>query len=267
MYTIVEKEYLSPDIILIRVAAERIAKRYRSGQFVMVRVTKMGERIPLTVYNYNAEEGWIELVYQIVGLTTGKMAELNVGDALEDIAGPLGRPADLYEENNILAIAGGVGIAPLMAQMRDYRGRNITIIYGARDAEHLVLQAEVEELFPIVHYYTDDGSAGKKGFVTSDLEQLIRDNNYDRVLAIGPIPMMEAVVGITRKFNLPTEVSLNPIMVDGTGMCGGCRVTIGTETKLACVDGPGFDGLLVDFKELRMRNSMYDKGGRYCERQ
>ncbi|MFP4457701.1 MAG: sulfide/dihydroorotate dehydrogenase-like FAD/NAD-binding protein [Clostridia bacterium] len=264
MYEIVKRDDLTKGIVRISVSAERIAKKCRPGQFVMIRVSNNGERIPLTIYDYDKELGVIELVYQIVGVTTKKLSLLNVGDKIMDLLGPLGTPASKIISNNILAIAGGLGIVPLLSQIREYEKEKITAIYGASNMDSLVLKEELENYANATYYYTEDGSFGKKGFVTKDLEEMLKNNNFEQVLAIGPIPMMEAVVKITREFNIPTRVSLNPIMVDGTGMCGGCRVRVGTETKLACVDGPEFNGLFVDFDQLKNRVQMYEKRGHDC---
>ncbi len=262
MYEIVKRDDLTKNIIRISVKADKIARKCNPGHFVMIRVSEDGERMPLTIYDYDKELGIIKLVYQIVGITTKKLSSLSVGSKILDLLGPLGTPASKILSNHILAIAGGVGIAPLLSQIREYRNKNITVLYGARNSQNLVLKDELENCVNNVSYYTEDGSFGEKGFVTKDLYTLIEKNSFGQILAIGPIPMMEAVVKIAKNFNVPTRVSLNPIMVDGTGMCGGCRVKIGTEIKLACMDGPEFDGLLVDFDLLKNRVQMYDERGR-----
>lgn len=265
MYEIVKRDDLTEDIVRINVKADRIAKKCSPGQFVMIRVSENGERIPLTIYDYDKELGLIRLVYQIVGVTTKKLSLLREGDKLLDLVGPLGTPASKIMSDNILVIAGGLGIAPVLSQIRKYKEKNITAIYGVRNRNSLVLKEELESYVNDAHYFTEDGSFGKKGFVTKGLDTLLKNNEFGQILAIGPIPMMESVVRIAKKFKIPTRVSLNPIMVDGTGMCGGCRVKIGEETKLACVDGPEFDGLLVDFDQLKSRVQMYDRRGHNCE--
>jgi ferredoxin--NADP+ reductase len=265
MYKIISRIDFNETIIKITILANQIAKKCRPGQFVMLRVSENGERIPLTIYNYDREKGTIDLIYQVVGVTTHKLSKLGVNDDILDLAGPLGTPVNEIDAKRILAIAGGLGIAPLLAQLRDYKQKNIISIYGAQSKSNLILKSELEGLSDKVFYYTNDGSFGKSGFVTKDLDKIIKDFNPQQVLAIGPIPMMESVVSITKKYNLSTRVSLNPIMIDGTGMCGGCRVKIGEETKLACVDGPEFEGLLVDFSTLKSRSKMFDESRHNCE--
>jgi len=265
MNKILRKQEHTNKIIRISVEASKIANKCKPGQFVMLRVSQNGERIPLTIYDFNRQEGSIELIYKVVGVTTRKLSYLNVNDYILDLLGPLGTPAKKISSEKILAIAGGMGIAPLLAQLREYKNKKINSIYGAENSSNLILKEELEGIVEKVYYYTNNGSFGETGFVTKNLEEIIKEFRPQKVIAIGPIPMMESVVAITKKYNLSTKVSLNPIMIDGTGMCGGCRVKIGKQTKLACIDGPEFEGLEVDFSQLKNRVKMFDERGHNCE--
>jgi ferredoxin--NADP+ reductase len=263
MYKIIEKKLLSEvgnRVFMMRVTAPRVAKKAMPGQFVILRVAEEGERFPLTIADFDREEGWIKLIYQEAGLSTRLLSELNEGEGILDLVGPLGQPAHLDELDRVLCVGGGVGIAPLYPQVRylHKRGAHVDVILGARTAALLILEKEMAENCDTLYIATDDGSKGEKGLVTDVIRKLIDGGKkYDQVIAIGPLIMMKFVSLTTKEYNLPTMVSMNPIMVDGTGMCGGCRVTVGGETKYACVDGPDFDGHQVDFDEAMRRQQMY----------
>jgi ferredoxin/flavodoxin---NADP+ reductase len=261
MYTIVDKYKLNGTVELMVVHAPYVARKCEPGQFVMVRVEEGGERIPLTIADYDRHNQTVTIIYQIVGFTTQRLADKAKGELISDFAGPLGRPADIHPgKKRIIGIGGGVGAAPLYPQLRKWKetGADVDVILGGRSKEFIILEKEFSAFCGQVYMATNDGSAGVQGFVTDILKGLLQDTGaYDEVIAIGPLPMMKAVVDITKPLGIPTGVSLNPIMIDGTGMCGGCRVTVGEETKFACVDGPDFDGLKVDFDECIRRQGMY----------
>lgn len=261
MYTIVEKSKLNDTVELMVVHAPYVARKCEPGQFVMVRVEEGGERIPLTIADYDRIKLTVTIIYQVVGFTTRRLSEKLAGEAISDFAGPLGKPADIHPgKKRIIGIGGGVGAAPLFPQLRKWQesGAEVDVILGGRSKEFIILEEQFGEFCSQVYMATNDGSAGVQGFVTDVLKQLLAEGpGYDEVIAIGPLPMMKAVVDITKPMGIPTGVSLNPIMIDGTGMCGGCRVTVGQETMFACVDGPDFDGLLVDFDECIRRQGMY----------
>lgn len=263
MYRIIEKQLLSDvgsNVYMMKVEAPRVAKKAMPGQFIILRVMEGGERIPLTIADYDREAGWIKLIYQEAGLTTRLLSELNEGEGIADLLGPLGQPAHLDDVDRVLCIGGGVGIAPLYPQVRylHKRGAHVDVILGARTADLLILEKEMEENSDHLYIATDDGSKGDKGLVTDVIKRLLDGGEtYDMAIAIGPLIMMKFVTLTTKAYDLPTMVSMNPIMVDGTGMCGGCRVSVGGETKYACVDGPDFDGHLVDFDEAMRRQQMY----------
>lgn len=260
MYTIVRKEKLNETVELMEVHAPYVSKKCEPGQFIILRVDEKGERIPLTIADYNREKETITIIYQIVGYSTACLSQLNVGDCLNDFAGPLGEPTKLPQQDHIIGVAGGVGAAPLYPQLRALAKQNkkVDVIIGARSKDYLILVDQFKQFCDHVYLCTEDGSEGTKGFVTSVLEDLIVSGNApDEVIAIGPVPMMKAVVGVTKPQNIPTSVSLNPIMIDGTGMCGCCRVTVDGKIRFACVDGPDFDGLQVDFDELSRRQRMF----------
>jgi len=259
MYRILQKDILNETVERMVVHAPFVARKCEPGQFVMVRVQEGGERIPLTIADYDRESESVTIIYQVVGYSTRQLAMKNAGEELSDFAGPLGRPADLEPKRRVLGIGGGVGVAPLYPQIRKMKelGAAIDVILGGRSSEFVILEQDFAALAE-VYVATNDGSAGTKGFVTDVLNRLLAEGReYDEVICIGPLPMMKAVVAITKERGIPTGVSLNPIMIDGTGMCGGCRVTVGGETKFACVDGPDFDGWLVDFDECIRRQGMY----------
>ncbi|HHH85039.1 MAG TPA: sulfide/dihydroorotate dehydrogenase-like FAD/NAD-binding protein, partial [Firmicutes bacterium] len=246
--TILAKEKLSADVCSFIVKHPEIASHYEPGQFVIIRVRDKGERIPLTIVDADPGQGTIRLVVQAVGLTTRLVNEMKEGERLLDLLGPLGQPFHLPEESKrVLFIGGGLGIAPLYPKVKDFR-KESHVILGAKDAPHLILQKEMKKAAARLELCTDDGSLGRKGFVTDCMEALFKEGEvYDACVAIGPLPMMKAVVEKNRAMGLPTFVSLNPIMVDGTGMCGGCRFEYDGEVKFACVDGPVFDGFKVNF--------------------
>lgn len=260
MYRILQKEKLAPGIWLMKVMAPFVARRAMPGQFIILRVKEGGERIPLTIADYDRQEGWVTIIFQEVGLTTRLLAKLNEGDSILDFVGPLGRASELDGLKRVLCIGGGVGVAPLYPQIKYLweKGTSVDVIVGARSKEYLILEKEIRSICNNLYITTDDGSYGRKGFVSDVLKELLDQGNvYDRVIAIGPLIMMKVVSEITKQYNVPTVVSMNPIMVDGTGMCGGCRVTVGGEVRYACVDGPDFDGHLVDFDEAMRRQRMY----------
>jgi ferredoxin--NADP+ reductase len=262
MAKILEKRQLTPVTKLYRVDAPLVAAATKPGQFVIVRVREGGERIPLTIADYDRDDGTLTLVVQEVGTTTRYLGELEVGDEILDLVGPLGMALEIPVEGHVVGIGGGFGAAALLCLMRELskRGDRTTIIIGAREKGLLILIDELTEICDNLELCTDDGSAGFKGFVTDRLAQLIDGDGPgrpDSVVAIGPMPMMRAVTETTREAKIPTLVSLDPLMIDGTGMCGGCRVTVNNEVKFACVDGPFFDAHQVDFEEAVRRNKMY----------
>ena len=260
MFKIVTKRKLNDAVTLMEIEAPFIAKKAKAGQFIIFRIDSLGERVPLTIADYDREKGTVTIIFQKVGLSTKMLAEMNEGDYISDFVGPLGVPTDYENFKKVAVIGGGVGnaIAYPQAKALHEMGVEVDVIAGFRNKDIVILEDEMRAAS--THYYitTDDGSYGEKGFVTDKLKSLIEaGNNYDAVIAIGPIPMMKFVSLTTKPYGIKTIVSLNPIMVDGTGMCGGCRVTVGGEIKFACVDGPDFDGHLVDFDELMNRNSIY----------
>ena len=260
MFRILEARFLAPDVKLFRIEAPKIAAKRKAGQFVIVRVTGDGERIPLTIADSNAEEGWITLIVQGVGKTTKLLNTREAGDTIHDVAGPLGTPSHIEKFGTAVSIGGGVGTAiawPTAVALKQ-AGNHVISIIGGRTKEYVILEEEMRAVADEVYPCTDDGSYGFHGFVTQKLQELIDGGRkLDFVLAIGPIPMMKAVADVTRPHGIRTVVSLNPIMLDGTGMCGACRVTVGGKTYFACVDGPEFDGHQVDFDLLAKRNMTY----------
>lgn len=260
MNLVLESRELAPDIRYVRLQAPKIARKRLPGQFVIVRVGENGERIPLTIADSHAEEGWIALIVQAVGNTTRQLNELREGDRVQDLAGPLGAPSEIERYGTVVSIGGGVGTAiayPTARALKD-AGNHVISIIGGRSSSFVLLEDEMQAVCDEVYPTTDDGSYGYHGFVTDKLSDLIANGRQiDFVLAIGPIPMMQAVADVTRSHGIKTVVSLNPIMVDGTGMCGGCRVVVDGETKFACVDGPEFDAHDVDFGLLQLRNRAY----------
>ena len=260
MYKIIEKKKLNDAVDQMVIKAPFVAKKCQPGHFIILRVDEEGERIPLTIADYDREDETVTIIYQKVGYSTKKLSEKQVGECVEDFVGPLGEEAPLKAVKRVLGIGGGVGIAPLFPQLKKLKelGAEVDTILGGRNEELIILTEEVEKLCDHTYYATNDGSKGIKGFVTDYLNQLIDEGNqYDLVIAIGPLVMMKAVCQITKELGIETNVSLNPIMIDGTGMCGGCRVTVGDKVKFACVDGPDFDGHKVDFDEAIRRQDMY----------
>ncbi len=267
MYKIVKKQELTTNIYLMDVEAKRVAKSCMPGQFVIVRMDDEGERIPLTICDYNREKGVVTIVFQTVGAGTRMMATLNEGDSFKDFVGPLGCPSELVEEETealknkkILFVAGGVGAAPVYPQVKWLHEQGVAadVIVGSKTKDLLILEKEMEAVAGNLYVTTDDGSYGRSGMVTQVIKDLVAEGKqYDVCVAIGPMIMMKFVCMLTKELNLPTIVSLNPIMVDGTGMCGACRVTVGGKVKFACVDGPEFDGHAVNFDEAMRRQQMY----------
>lgn len=260
MYKIVKKEKLNDVVELMEVYAPFVAKKCEPGQFIILRVGEDGERIPLTIADYDRKKETITIIYQIVGYSTQKLSDLNEGECLTDFVGPLGAPTVFHDVKHVVGVAGGVGSAPLYPQLRELanRGVKVDVIIGGREAQYVLWADKFREFCDNVYIATDDGSVGTKGFVTTVLSDLIeKGESIDEVIAIGPVPMMKAVVDVTKPKNIKTSVSLNPIMIDGTGMCGCCRVTVDGKVRFACVDGPDFDGLLVDFQELMNRQKMF----------
>ncbi|HEX2952912.1 MAG TPA: sulfide/dihydroorotate dehydrogenase-like FAD/NAD-binding protein [Bacillota bacterium] len=261
MYPILAKCRLNDRVVLIEVLAPFVARRCQPGQFVIIRVDSLGERIPLTIADFDRSLDKITLIYQELGYSTKKLSTKNVGDSLQDILGPLGEPAGLSFTGKVLGIGGGVGAAPLYPQLKQLaaQGVQVDVILGGRTDQMVILESEFCTFAHQVTVATDDGSRGMQGTVVDALRIKADTESYDRVIAIGPLPMMRAVVQQTKVLNIPTTVSLNPIMIDGTGMCGGCRVTVAGVTKFACVDGPDFDGFLVDFDECMRRQTTYQR--------
>ena len=267
MYKILEAKELTPNIYYMVVEAKRVARSCQPGQFVIVRTDERAERIPLTICDYDREKGTVTIVFQVVGAGTEFMSHLKTGDAFHDFVGPLGQPSELVHEDKeelkkkkILFVAGGVGTAPVYPQVKwlHENGIDADVIVGAKTKSILILEKEMEAVAGRLFVTTDDGSYGRSGMVTQTITDLVNEgNHYDVCIAIGPMIMMKFVCKLTKELNIPTVVSLNPIMVDGTGMCGACRVTVGGEVKFACVDGPEFDGLQVNFDEAMQRQQIY----------
>ncbi len=260
MYEILEKKTLSETVKLMKVKAPLVAKKAQAGQFIILRIDEQGERIPLTIADYDRKKGTITIIFMEVGKTTKQLGEMKSGDMLQNFAGPLGVPSDIEKYGTVVMIGGGVGIAPLYPIVRELKkiGNHVISILGARNEKLLMLEDEIKKYSDEFYITTDDGSKGQKGFVSNVLQNLIDEGRtINMVMAIGPVIMMKVVADVTRPHKIKTLVSLNPIMVDGTGMCGGCRVSVGDETKFACVDGPEFDGHLVDFENLMLRNRRF----------
>ncbi len=267
MYKIVKKEELTTNIFLMDVEAARVAKTCQPGQFVIVRTDEEGERIPLTICDYDRDKGTVTIVFQCMGASTHMMAGLKEGDAFQDFVGPLGCPSELVKETpealrkkKILFVAGGVGAAPVYPQVKwlHENGVNADVIVGSKTKELLILEKEMEAVAGNLYITTDDGSYGRSGMVTQTIKELVAEGKqYDVCIAIGPMIMMKFVCLLTKELGIPTVVSLNPIMVDGTGMCGACRVTVDGKVKFACVDGPEFDGHAVNFDEAMRRQTLY----------
>ena len=260
MYKIVKKQPLNPTVTRMEIEAPLIAKKAKPGQFIILRVDENGERIPLTVAGYDREKGTVTIIFQIVGATTEKLNHLNEGECLHDFVGPLGVPTHVDGLKKVCVIGGGVGCAIALPIARELHEQGCVVhsVVGFRNKDLLILEDEFRACSDELRIMTDDGSYGTKGVVTAALDELVAaGNQYDLVITIGPLIMMKFVVKTTKPYNVKTVVSMNPIMVDGTGMCGGCRLTVGGKTKFACVDGPDFDGFEVDFDEAMHRGTMY----------
>jgi len=267
MYKIVRKEVLNPTVTLMEIDAPLIAKKAEPGQFIILRVDEDGERIPLTVADFDREKGTVTIIFQIVGATTEKLNHKEQGDCIADFVGPLGVASHTDGLKKVAVVGGGVGCAiayPIAKKLHNL-GCEVHSIVGFRNKDLVILEKEFNEVSDVLKMMTDDGSYGEKGLVTDALKALIEDGEqYDEVITIGPLIMMKFVCRLTKEYNIKTIVSMNPIMIDGTGMCGGCRLTVGGETKFACVDGPDFDGHLVDFDEAIERGSMYKEFERHA---
>ena len=259
MYKILSAKFIAPDIKHFTIEAPKISRKRKAGQFVIVRINDLGERIPLTIADSNTEEGTIDLIVQGIGKTTKELNTLEVADYIQDVVGPLGKPSHIENFGTAVSIGGGVGTAiayPTAVALKQAGNHTISII-GGRTRDFVILENEMKKVCDEVFITTDDGSYGIQGFVTDQLKELIEGRKIDFVLAIGPIPMMKAVADVTREKGIKTVVSLNPIMVDGTGMCGGCRAIVDDKTVFVCVDGPEFDAHKVDFETLMRRNNTY----------
>lgn len=267
MYKILQKQSLNPTVSRMVIDCPAVAKKAEPGQFIILRVGEEGERIPLTIADYDRINGTVTIIYQIVGATTHKLDRLNAGDSIHDFVGPLGKPTELDGLKKVAVIGGGVGCAialPTAKKLHEL-GAEVHSVIGFRNKDLVILENEFRACSSVCTLMTDDGSAGEKGLVTDALERLIKAGNaYDEVIAIGPLVMMKFVCKLTQKYGIKTVVSMNPIMIDGTGMCGGCRLTVGGEMKFACVDGPDFDGHKVDFDEAIERGRMYAEFERHA---
>lgn len=266
MYEIISMRALATNVVELKVYAPYVARRCLAGQFVILRVDADGERVPFTICDYSRSEGSVSLLVQTVGYTTMRLAACKAGDVLSDVAGPLGKPTDLGGYKNILLVAGGIGTAVIYPQAKalNGEGKSADVIVGARSSDLLFYTDELQMYARSVELITDDGSSGRKGIVTDVVRELAAKNTYDCVFAVGPLRMMQAVCKLTRELNIPTIVSMNSLMLDGTGMCGCCRVTVDGNTRYACVDGPEFDGHSVDFEEAIKRNATYKEHEGVC---
>ena len=260
MYRIVKKEALKPTVTLYEIEAPMVAKKAEPGQFIILRVDENGERIPITIHDFDREKGTVTIIVQTIGATTEKLRHKAEGEYIQDFVGPLGRPTETEGKKKVCVVGGGVGCAiayPVLKKFHDC-GAEVHAVVGFKNKDLVILEDKFRAASSVLKLMTDDGSYGEKGLVTDALKALIdAGNQYDEIFAIGPMVMMKFVSKTTEPFGVKTVVSLNPIMVDGTGMCGGCRVTVGGEVKFACVDGPDFDGHKVDYDELMSRNSVY----------
>ena len=263
MFEIVKKTMLTDSVIEYVLNAPKVAAKALPGQFILLRIDAEGERVPFTISDYDREKGTITLLIQSVGATTMRLAKMNEGDCLHDIVGPLGVATDLSESNKILLVAGGIGVAVLYPQAKYLKsiGKKVVCVMGARNVSLLAYLEEMKQVCYELYVTTDDGTYGEKGFVTNVVQRIFEQdkNAYDLVFAVGPLPMMRAVCNVTKTFGIHTVVSMNPIMIDGTGMCGCCRLTVGGVVKYACVDGPEFDGHQVDFDEVINRNRYFSE--------
>ncbi len=260
MFKIVKKRELNASVTLMEIEAPFVAKKARAGQFIIFRIDEQGERVPLTIAGYDREKGTVTIIFQKVGFSTIALGNLNEGDYIRDFVGPLGKPTPVEGKKKVCVVGGGVGCAIALPSAKAFKeaGAEVTVIVGFRSKDIVILEEEFRAVADRFILMTDDGTYGQHGLVTQPLKEMLEaGETFDEVLAIGPIPMMKFVSLTTKPFDVHTSVSLNPIMVDGTGMCGGCRVTVGGEVKFACVDGPEFDGHQVDFAELMSRNATY----------
>ena len=266
-YEILYKKELCTNQYEIRVKAPFITKNAKAGQFIILRTDKNSERIPLTIADYDRQNEILTIVYMAVGYTTKKLASLDVGDEIEDIVGPLGVPTHIKNYGTVICVAGGYGAAPcyLIAKAFKEAGNKVHMVMGARTKDLIFWQDKMKNACNELHITTDDGSLGTKGFTTQVAKQIIDSEKVDYVIAVGPMPMMRAVAELTRPYEIKTEASMNPIMVDGTGMCGACRVTVGGKVKFACVDGPDFDAHLIDFDEVINRTKIYKTEEKRCD--
>jgi ferredoxin/flavodoxin---NADP+ reductase len=267
MFTIVRREEMARGTVILNdIEAPLIARKARPGQFVIIKANETGERIPLTIADSDSEKGIITIIYMVVGKSTALFRELAVGDAYQDVIGPLGQPTHIENWGKVLCVGGGTGVAVLhpIARALKAAGNHVICVIGARTRELLIIEDKMKAASNDLRICTDDGSYGHHGFVTEVVKQVLAQEPIAQAVAIGPVPMMKAVSAITRDSSVPTLVSLNPIMIDGTGMCGGCRVSVGGKTKFACVDGPEFDGHQVDFDELSMRLRAYCEEEKNC---
>lgn len=260
MYEILSKEYLNDTVVRMNIKAPLVAAKAQPGQFIILRVEEEGERIPLTVAGYDREAGWVTIIFQIVGATTSKLGRKEAGESICDFAGPLGKPTELDGRKNVCIIGGGVGCAialPIAVKLHEM-GCRVTSVIGFRSESLIILKDEFEAVSDTLYLMTDDGSAGEKGNVCVPLERMLQGGEaFDEIITIGPLVMMKFVTLAAKPYGVPCTVSMNPIMIDGTGMCGGCRLTVGGKTVFACVDGPDFDGYAVDFDEAMQRGGMY----------
>ena len=260
MFRIVRKEALKPSVVLFEIEAPMIAKKAQPGQFIILRVDENGERIPLTIHDYDREKGTVSIIVQIVGATTEKLNHLNEGDCLQDFVGPLGKATETEGKKKVAVVGGGVGCAiayPVLKKFHD-DGAEVHAVVGFKSKDVVILEDKFKAVSSVLKVCTDDGTYGQKGLVTDALKELIEaGNQYDEIFAIGPMIMMKFVCKTTEPYGIPTTVSMSPIMIDGTGMCGGCRLSVGGEMKFACVDGPDFDGFKVDWDLAVKRNQMY----------
>jgi ferredoxin--NADP+ reductase len=267
MFQIVRREEMSDgSVVLNEIAAPKIAAKAKPGQFVILKAGEDGERVPLTMADTDPEKGTVTVIYQVVGKSTALFKTLRVGDGYQDVIGPLGRPTHLEKVGTVVCIGGGTGIAvlhPITRALKE-KGNHVIAVIGARTRDLLILEDQMRAASHELHVCTDDGSYGRKGFVTEVLKEVLEKGGVAQAVAIGPVPMMKFVSQMTRTYGVPTLVSLNPIMVDGTGMCGGCRVSVGGKTRFACVDGPEFDGHQVDFDELMLRLQAYCEDEKTC---
>jgi len=259
MPKIIQKEVLSENVVKLVIESETIAKSRKAGQFVIVKIGETGERIPLTIADSDPDAGSVTLIIQRVGATSGKLCDLNAGDIVTDMVGPLGKATHVDKIGTIIAAGGGVGIAPMYPIARSFKeaGNKLIAVLAARSKDLIILEKEFKEFADEVVVWTDDGSYGNKGLVTQGIEEIVKREKVDSCIAIGPAVMMKFVALLTKKYNIPTMASLNTIMVDGTGMCGACRISVGGKTKFVCVDGPEFDAHLVDFDEMLKRLNAY----------